>query len=197
MQLEPLHALGCAPRSGSRGRRRSTARPRSAGAGPRGRARRAWPGRSSAAPGASSSSNFVVLVQRAVGPIRRPLARVQQRVHHHVRDPRCPPSRRARTGPAPWCAAWPGTRPTPWSAASTFTPTALRFDWITVDIATGDCMPEPDSGTHSVVEKPFGKPGLGQELLRPLGIVGIGLEAGIGAPRAGQHRARARASRCP
>ena len=39
-----------------------------------------------------------------------------------------------------------------------FTPTALRLDWMTVDMATGDCMPEPDSGTHSVVAKPFGKP---------------------------------------
>jgi hypothetical protein len=41
-----------------------------------------------------------------------------------------------------------------WSV--TFTPTALRFDCITVDMATGDCMPEPDSGTHKVVENPFG-----------------------------------------
>jgi len=32
----------------------------------------------------------------------------------------------------------------------------LRFDWMTVDIATGDCIPDPDSGTHSVVEKPVG-----------------------------------------
>ena len=38
----------------------------------------------------------------------------------------------------------------------TFTPTALRFDWITVDIATGACIPEPDSGTHRVVVNPFG-----------------------------------------
>ena len=30
------------------------------------------------------------------------------------------------------------------------------FDWMTVDIATGDCIPEPDSGTHSVVVKPLG-----------------------------------------
>ena len=38
----------------------------------------------------------------------------------------------------------------------TFTPTARRFDCITTAMATGDCMPEPDSGTHMVVEKPFG-----------------------------------------
>ena len=38
----------------------------------------------------------------------------------------------------------------------TLTPTALRFDCMTVDMATGDCMPEPDSGTQSVVAKPFG-----------------------------------------
>ena len=31
-----------------------------------------------------------------------------------------------------------------------------RFDDFCVDIATGACMPEPDSGTHSVVEKPVG-----------------------------------------
>jgi len=31
-----------------------------------------------------------------------------------------------------------------WSV--TLTPTALRFDCITVDMATGACMPEPDSG---------------------------------------------------
>ena len=43
-----------------------------------------------------------------------------------------------------------------WSV--TFTPTALRFDWMIVLIATGDCMPEPDSGTQSVVEKPLGSP---------------------------------------
>ena len=29
---------------------------------------------------------------------------------------------------------------------------------MTVDIATGDCIPEPDSGTQSVVLKPLGKP---------------------------------------
>ena len=32
----------------------------------------------------------------------------------------------------------------------------ISDDWITVDMATGDCIPEPDSGTHSVVENPFG-----------------------------------------
>ena len=41
-------------------------------------------------------------------------------------------------------------------ASATVTPTALRLDWMTVDIATGDCIPEPDSGTHNEVEKPFG-----------------------------------------
>ena len=29
---------------------------------------------------------------------------------------------------------------------------------MTVLIATGDCMPEPDSGTQRVVEKPVGSP---------------------------------------
>jgi hypothetical protein len=38
----------------------------------------------------------------------------------------------------------------------TLTPTAFRFDCITVDMATGACIPEPDSGTHMVVVKPFG-----------------------------------------
>ena len=38
----------------------------------------------------------------------------------------------------------------------TLTPTALRFDCMTVLMATGACMPEPDSGTHRVVEKPLG-----------------------------------------
>src|SRR2546428_13022673 len=71
----------------------------------------------------------------------------------------------------------------------TLTPTALRFDCITVAIATGDCIPEPDSGTHMLVVKPAGVPGVGQELPRACGVVGIGLEPGVRAPRAGQHRA--------
>src|SRR2546426_12801091 len=40
--------------------------------------------------------------------------------------------------------------------SATLTPTALRLDWITVDIATGDCIPDPDSGTHSGGENPLG-----------------------------------------
>ena len=40
--------------------------------------------------------------------------------------------------------------------SDTLTPTALRFDCMTVDMATGACMPEPDSGTHKVVVKPLG-----------------------------------------
>jgi len=35
------------------------------------------------------------------------------------------------------------------------TPTAARFAWITVPISTGDCMPEPDSGTKKVTSKPL------------------------------------------
>ena len=38
------------------------------------------------------------------------------------------------------------------------TPTAARFAWITVPISTGDCMPEPDSGTKKVTSKPLAKP---------------------------------------
>src|SRR6266704_2455008 len=37
--------------------------------------------------------------------------------------------------------------------SDTLTPTALRFDCMTVDMATGACMPEPDSGTHKVIVK--------------------------------------------
>src|SRR6185503_16882149 len=44
------------------------------------------------------------------------------------------------------------------ACSDTLTPTALRLDWMTVDMATGDCMPEPDSGTHSVVVSPASAP---------------------------------------
>ena len=50
-----------------------------------------------------------------------------------------------------------------WSV--TFTPTALRFDWMIVLMATGDCMPDPDSGTHSVVEKPLARPASARSFL--------------------------------
>src|SRR5262245_52843045 len=55
------------------------------------------------------------------------------------------------------------------------TPTALRFDWMTVDIATGDCTPEPDSGTQSVVEKPFGRPASASSFRARAGSCGYGL----------------------
>ena len=53
-----------------------------------------------------------------------------------------------------------------WSV--TLTPTALRFDCITVDIATGACMPEPDSGTHMRGREAVRVARLGEELLGPL-----------------------------
>src|SRR6267142_2850386 len=59
----------------------------------------------------------------------------------------------------------------------TLTPTALRLDWITVDIATGDCMPEPDSGTHSVVENPLGYPASASSFRARSGSYGYGLSA--------------------
>src|SRR5262245_54107099 len=38
------------------------------------------------------------------------------------------------------------------------TPTAARLAWITVAISTGDCMPEPDSGTKKVTSNPLAWP---------------------------------------
>ena len=72
------------------------------------------------------------------------------------RDPPSPPSRTGRTAPAPCVRSLARNAPHSIVWSVTVTPTALRFDWITRAIATGDCMPEPDSGTQSVVEKPFG-----------------------------------------
>ena len=48
---------------------------------------------------------------------------------------------------------------------------------MTVDIATGDCMPEPDSGTHSVVENPLGYPASASSFRARSGSYGYGLSA--------------------
>ena len=50
-----------------------------------------------------------------------------------------------------------------WSV--TLTPTAFKFDWMIVLIATGDCMPEPDSGTQSVVVNPLASPASARSFL--------------------------------
>src|SRR4029077_2071046 len=50
-----------------------------------------------------------------------------------------------------------------WSV--TFTPTALRFDWMIVLMATGDCMPDPDSGTPRVGGKPLARPASARSFL--------------------------------
>src|SRR6185503_10328510 len=57
----------------------------------------------------------------------------------------------------------------------TVTPIALRLDWMTVDIATGDCIPEPDSGTHSVVLNPLGRPASASSFFARSGSYAYGL----------------------